>query len=263
MKLSYKPFQTFVQKNTTAKTRNRYNDSLISKLEINPDKIKAEVLGSQYYNVAIEFDNEKVSAASCTCPYDQGGYCKHIVHVLVEADGLIQKKGLSNLPLSAETSQISIKKQGKILLLENQHILQLNARDIKKISNQRNFYWRHSLEIVEAEMPPNNFIAKITESYNRDFNVKITQTDKNLQLECTCGKVSTKICQHLHLALMEILESEMLQLPFNKKLRLQLFNEHSESQGLGEIENLDDFYSVSLSYGRIFIEPKHSFLSLS
>ena len=49
------------------------------------DTIQAEVDGSQYepYRVSIAFDQAGVTAASCSCPYDWGGWCKHIVATLL------------------------------------------------------------------------------------------------------------------------------------------------------------------------------------
>ncbi len=267
MKLFFKPFQTFIQENTTAKTQSRYADSLISKLEFGINEIRAEVLGSTYYNTLVKFTRKEVVSAQCSCPYDQSGYCKHIVHVLVEADSLIQKEGLSNIVTSsddAEAFQIPVQKEGKSFILKNQNILQLKAQDIERIAvKSRNPRWRNSIEIVEAQMPPNNFIAKINESYIRDFNIKIVQKENDLLLDCTCGNASTKICKHLQVTLSTILEVEMLQVAFDEKLRFQFLKEEADSQGLGDIGNLDNFYGISLSYGRIFIEPKHSFLSLS
>ena len=47
-------------------------------------RLFAEVLGSEEdpYHVGIAFQEGDYNA-SCTCPYDWGGYCKHIVAVLL------------------------------------------------------------------------------------------------------------------------------------------------------------------------------------
>jgi uncharacterized Zn finger protein len=47
----------------------------------------ADVAGSSYlpYRVTIELGEAGIVAATCTCPYDWGGYCKHIVAVLLTA----------------------------------------------------------------------------------------------------------------------------------------------------------------------------------
>jgi uncharacterized Zn finger protein len=47
--------------------------------------LQAEVEGSQYepYRVRITFDEGGVAGGDCDCPYDWGGWCKHIVAVLL------------------------------------------------------------------------------------------------------------------------------------------------------------------------------------
>lgn len=45
-------------------------------------RIMATVAGTDDYKVTIHTDTEDIEA-SCTCPYDWGGYCKHIVATLI------------------------------------------------------------------------------------------------------------------------------------------------------------------------------------
>jgi len=49
--------------------------------------LQAEVEGSQYepYQVRVTFDAAGIAEAGCTCPYDWGGWCKHIVATLLAA----------------------------------------------------------------------------------------------------------------------------------------------------------------------------------
>jgi uncharacterized Zn finger protein len=46
------------------------------------EKTTATVAGTSDYKVTIRIDKEDIEA-SCTCPYDWGGYCKHIVAALL------------------------------------------------------------------------------------------------------------------------------------------------------------------------------------
>ena len=48
------------------------------------NRLFSDVLGSEWepYNVGVTFE-ERDFRASCTCPYDWEGYCKHIVAVLL------------------------------------------------------------------------------------------------------------------------------------------------------------------------------------
>lgn len=47
--------------------------------------LQAEVEGSQYepYRVHVTFDEGGITSADCSCPYDWGGWCKHIVATLL------------------------------------------------------------------------------------------------------------------------------------------------------------------------------------
>jgi uncharacterized Zn finger protein len=49
--------------------------------------LQAEVLGSDIdpYRVQVTFDADGLAGATCTCPYDWGGWCKHIVAALLVA----------------------------------------------------------------------------------------------------------------------------------------------------------------------------------
>src|SRR5262249_14697815 len=48
-------------------------------------QLQAEVEGSQYepYRVQITYDAGGITQALCSCPYDWGGWCKHIVATLL------------------------------------------------------------------------------------------------------------------------------------------------------------------------------------
>ena len=50
--------------------------------EIAPGEFEAEVEGTDDYEVRLTFRRKKLTEFSCTCPYDYGNICKHIVAVL-------------------------------------------------------------------------------------------------------------------------------------------------------------------------------------
>jgi uncharacterized Zn finger protein len=54
-------------------------------IERRGEYLLAEVEGSSYepYQVTVKLDAGGILEATCTCPYDWGGYCKHIVAVLL------------------------------------------------------------------------------------------------------------------------------------------------------------------------------------
>jgi len=65
----------------------------VTDLEQFGNKITATVEGTRDYTVTIRTDKKTITAA-CTCPYNWGGYCKHIVAALIalsENDPKIKK----------------------------------------------------------------------------------------------------------------------------------------------------------------------------
>lgn len=55
-------------------------------LTLRGNSLSAYVQGNdrQPYHIQIELEQDDISAAYCTCPYDWGGYCKHIAAVVLE-----------------------------------------------------------------------------------------------------------------------------------------------------------------------------------
>jgi uncharacterized Zn finger protein len=61
-----------------------YIEDKIDEVDIKNDVVCATIVGSELYNVTIHLDktHQFVTDTACTCPYDQGPYCKHVVAVL-------------------------------------------------------------------------------------------------------------------------------------------------------------------------------------
>ncbi len=80
-----------------------YRDGAVSQLARRGNLLTAEVAGSTlpFYQVSITLaDGGGIAVAGCTCPYDWGGYCKHIVAVLLSAlhnTGVVVKPGLETI----------------------------------------------------------------------------------------------------------------------------------------------------------------------
>ncbi|GIK38245.1 MAG: hypothetical protein BroJett011_20780 [Chloroflexota bacterium] len=64
--------------------RDYYESGAVVDLQQRDDTLLAQVEGSSYepYEVTIKLENGELVDAECTCPYDWGGFCKHIVAVL-------------------------------------------------------------------------------------------------------------------------------------------------------------------------------------
>jgi uncharacterized Zn finger protein len=61
-----------------------FRDGAVSEAVRRGNRVTAEVAGGDLYEVAILLEEGGIAEARCTCPYDWGGYCKHIVAVLLK-----------------------------------------------------------------------------------------------------------------------------------------------------------------------------------
>ena len=61
-----------------------YDSGLVESVTKRGNRLFAEVQGSEWepYSVGVTLQEDDFTA-SCTCPYDWGGYCKHIVAALL------------------------------------------------------------------------------------------------------------------------------------------------------------------------------------
>ena len=89
-----------------------YRTGAVSDLVRRGNLLTAQVSGSDYAPYRIDvtlLDDGSIGAASCTCPYDWGGYCKHIVAVLLMAlreDAITVKPDLDTLLAGLTEAQL-------------------------------------------------------------------------------------------------------------------------------------------------------------
>ena len=81
--------ESTIAQNATSRSYSRGEDyaysGAVDALVLRGNSLEAEVQGSQYepYRVQLTFDEVGITDAYCSCPYDWGGWCKHIVAVLL------------------------------------------------------------------------------------------------------------------------------------------------------------------------------------
>jgi uncharacterized Zn finger protein len=83
--LSESTIRTHSSSESFSRGQSYYRKGAVSGLMLRGNELQAEVEGSEYapYRVRITFDQGGVTAATCSCPYDWGGWCKHIVAALL------------------------------------------------------------------------------------------------------------------------------------------------------------------------------------
>jgi uncharacterized Zn finger protein len=73
------------EKESLARGREYYREGAVYDTAVSGDTLTAKCRGASapYYKLRVEFDGAGIHNASCTCAYEYGGYCKHIVSVLL------------------------------------------------------------------------------------------------------------------------------------------------------------------------------------
>lgn len=77
-------FEDIIPNHILSRGYDYYNEDCIKRFRIDENLVYASVLGTDLYEVEITLDSNHhdVIDATCSCPYDQGPYCKHIASVL-------------------------------------------------------------------------------------------------------------------------------------------------------------------------------------
>lgn len=258
-KLHFKPFQDIIQYETTAKTRSRYTDNIISSFQMDPGKIRAVVHGTGAYDVAIDYTENRVIRLKCSCPYEQQGYCKHIVHVLAEADERLLH-GTENTTFAGQT----VERINNYFVLENQPILELTSTELDEISvpKPRRTFWADEFSINEARIMANEVSGELRENYQSVYDFTIIQRSRELLLKCSCENKENQLCRHLNFVLKEILRSKELQLSFDHTARQNALRQQASSLGMNDLDDPDSLFEINVEQRRLFIQPKFRVLAL-
>jgi len=93
MKITVEDIRKLCTESSFERGMGYYYQGSVEDLQQFRNSVTAHVSGTSNYKVTIDIDSENIKA-NCTCPYDWGGYCKHIVAVLFalsENKDVIQK----------------------------------------------------------------------------------------------------------------------------------------------------------------------------
>lgn len=85
LKLTEASIRTGAAEKSFARGQELFRRGAVSDTAVQGNKLSGLCEGSEspFYKVRAEMDEGGVRSASCTCPYDFGGYCKHIVALLL------------------------------------------------------------------------------------------------------------------------------------------------------------------------------------
>jgi uncharacterized Zn finger protein len=114
--------ETLIQENSSPESfrrgREYYRQGAVASLVRRGGELRAEVEGSSFapYEVHVTFDAAGITGAACSCPYDWGGWCKHIVATLLAA--IYELETMQELPTLEDVLSGLDPKQLKNILLK-------------------------------------------------------------------------------------------------------------------------------------------------
>ena len=254
-------FKEYIDHYTTLKTRQRSVDVVVSNLEITEDKISATVKGTEKYSIEIKFNDQKVRNAICTCPFDQGPVCKHIVRVLVEADDQIFND--SNKPLDYQGQSNS----SLNLIQKSVHPFEFRIGNFQLIHVTTEFLFRRGWmgtsfgsrnHVLVNNIERNNGTFEvISHPFRGAISVVFDEENKELCLTCKCDSMKSNLCLHQLEVLNFIKNHDDFHPFFDREKRELLFKENAVNYGLENEENLDQFFDLSFEmYDGVRIVPK-------
>lgn len=234
-------------------------------VEILPEKVMANVFGTTKYRVVVTFNRGKVDS-SCTCPYDQGGICKHEIVVL---EKLIEHYELNGEPKTADDNEIShIEKSSKKTTTSTSKKSNTVEKPIEfsswksastEIRSRINAGELFSLENPTYEQIEENFVkATIRPAYyhysKKSAVSEIRRVDDKIFGKCTCGNKDFKLCAHvahLFIKLMEDYDKYSIVFP---DVALILLKDALKSKGIEYFPGIEKYYQIHTEFGRTYLK---------
>ena len=82
MSFSLSNFEARIPADIVQKGINYFAQGVVTNLQQESETWRADVEGTHPYRVSINIHNGEVTDWNCTCPYDHGPVCKHVVAVM-------------------------------------------------------------------------------------------------------------------------------------------------------------------------------------
>jgi len=108
MNISLSKFESAIDASITTRGHDYFSNGAVSSLkQIKDDSWAAYVDGTERYKIRVILEGDDVVDYYCSCPYDLGPVCKHIVAVLYELRNLLygQNKKSEKTEKSSKTKQ--------------------------------------------------------------------------------------------------------------------------------------------------------------
>lgn len=250
-------FHKYIVKNSDVKSRKRAEQVYV-KLESSDEnsfRYSCEGNSDYLYDIEIEVDKKgEIKETYCSCPYDYGGICKHIIAAIgrlgIALDrGFLKIKEEKPIP---ENTKKSIKKaeykKGEILLEED------GKFDIDEISKRTS--WLRKIYIgLKFNLLSYDRVEVSTQDWQAS-QVKITRSDDGKKLFTSCSCNERDMCEH-RLFVFDYIGERFGTLFFAKDYENNLIANYVQERRLQSVEEFHRFYAVQLTPEGPKLESKY------
>ena len=251
-----KAFEKYIKSYTSQKTRDRSDDSVIKEFLMTDSEISAKVKGSKIYLVHISYNSEKVKTSTCTCLFDMGPVCKHVVNVLNRANFEY-----------AKTIELDASDEAKILSDGDRNTTEFiftkftfseltNTFILKNSSQFANEGQRGYFDLQPVNIKINEASFRDSFSYHTSNLTTIKIVNNDLILTCTCTDTKKKMCEHQVQVMYNLKDRKDIRVFFDEKLRQEILKEKAKDYGLQNEPILDHYFQIEHQGKDILITPK-------
>lgn len=218
MEFNNSHIQKFVENNAPKKIRNRAMEILVLETEYDEvnETVNSIAIGSQEYHVSIKNYKSSNINALCTCPYDYGKVCKHIVAVAKHVDehlGVPIENTFQKTSNQSQTKQSLYKfdSSSSTYSFTKSFIRNLDYDTILKIttkglySQSRNVQINHSHYDDQKSTLHLSLLSDYWSSTVYQNTIHFDDNHVHIQTNCQCQK--TRVCKHVIYSLEYIIDN--------------------------------------------------------
>lgn len=117
-------------------------------------------------------------------------------------------------------------------------------------------------ELAAEPLSPDRFSIDHAVFFGRDadgkpVDVKVAQENNDLKLSCGCNQPKHRLCTHMSSALVQLITNQNFRLFFDDTARHERIRKFAADYGLANVSNPDNYFSITLTDGKVVIAPKN------